>query len=154
MWLVWVDEWTGWQVNKLFVMWNRALQSRDRRPRLSAHLPLCVIPSGNIFSFWGAWGGLFWLCSGGQKGASFPTLWGYFCLKRAFLHIEETPFSSQGNALVVLRKRLLQCEESVPLILRSCYQYFCRVLAWIQVVVFTTLSIWRGDGSEAVYSRE
>ena len=70
---------------------------------------------------------------GGREGfqtmASVPTLWGYFCLKRAFLRCEETPFSSQGNALVALRKRLLQYEEGVPLILRSCYQCFCRVLA-------------------------
>ena len=36
LWLGRVDEWTGWQVNKLFVLWNRAPQSRDRRPRLSA----------------------------------------------------------------------------------------------------------------------
>ena len=51
------------------------LHSRDRRPRLYAHLPLCIIPSGNIPSFGGAWGGLFWLCSGGQTRASVPTLW-------------------------------------------------------------------------------
>ena len=69
-----MDEWTGWQVNKLFVLCNRALHCRDRRPRLSAQLPLCVIPSGNIFSFWGAWGGFRWLCSGGQTRASVPIL--------------------------------------------------------------------------------
>ena len=35
------------------------LQSRDRRPRLSAHLPLYGIPLGNIPSFGGAWGGFY-----------------------------------------------------------------------------------------------
>ena len=57
MWLVWVDEWTGWQVNELFVLCNRAPQCRDRRPRLSALLPLHGIPLSYIPSFGGAWGG-------------------------------------------------------------------------------------------------
>ena len=49
-------------------------QSRDRRPRLSAHLFLHDTPSGNIPSFGGAWGGFYWLCVGGQTRASVPTL--------------------------------------------------------------------------------
>ena len=53
------------------------LQSRDRRPRLSAHLPFHDIPIDNIPSFGGAWGGFYLLCFGGQTRASVPTLWHY-----------------------------------------------------------------------------
>ena len=45
-------------------------QSRDRRPRLSAHLPFHNIPLGNIPFFWRAWGGFYLLWFGGQTRAS------------------------------------------------------------------------------------
>ena len=49
------------------------LQSRDRRPRLSAHLSFHGFPLANIPSFGGAWGGFTRLCLGGQTRVSVPT---------------------------------------------------------------------------------
>ncbi|MGP1378249.1 MAG: hypothetical protein ACTTKT_04470 [Prevotella veroralis] len=64
-------------------------QSRDRRPRLSAHLPFHDIPLGNIPSFGEAWGGFYRSCFGGQTRASVPTAWCYLQSKERPSTFEE-----------------------------------------------------------------
>ena len=55
----------------------------------------------------------------------------------------------QGEALFDIRKRPLQIEKGVPLILEYYYLYSCLALLYKQIVVFTPLSIRRGVGGEA-----
>ena len=54
------------------------VRSRDRRPRLSAHLFFHDIPLGNIPSFEGLGEALIACVLDGQTRASAPTLWRYF----------------------------------------------------------------------------
>ncbi len=56
----------------------------------------------------------------------------------------------QGEALFDIRKRPSPIEKGVPLILEYDYLYSCLALLCKLIVVFTPLSIRRGDGGEAV----
>ena len=58
----------------------------------------------------------------------------------------------QGDALFDIRKRPLQIEKGVPLILKYYYLYSCLALLCKLIDVFTPLSIRRGDGGEALFS--
>ena len=60
----------------------------------------------------------------------------------------------QGEALFDIRKRPLQIEKGVSLILKYYYLYSCLALLCKLIAVFTPLSIRRGDGGEAVDRRE
>ncbi|EEX18547.1 hypothetical protein HMPREF0973_01491 [Prevotella veroralis F0319] len=46
----------------------------------------------------------------GQTRASVPTLWGCFCLKRAFLRCKETPSLMQRDALLNSRRASLHLQ--------------------------------------------
>ena len=59
----------------------------------------------------------------------------------------------QGEALFDIKKRPLQIEKGVPLILGYDYIYSCLALLYKLIAVFTPLSIRRGDGGEAVDGR-
>ena len=56
----------------------------------------------------------------------------------------------QGEAFFDIRKRPLQIEKGVSLILKYYYLYSCLALLYKLIVVITPLSIRRGDGGEAV----
>ena len=56
----------------------------------------------------------------------------------------------QGEALFDIRKRPLQIEKGVSLILEYYYLYSCLALLCKLIAVFTPLSIRRGGGGEAV----
>ena len=55
----------------------------------------------------------------------------------------------QGEALFDIRKRPLQIEKGVSLILEYYYLYSCLAPLCKLIVVITPLSIRRGDGGEA-----
>ena len=86
---------------------------RDRRPRLSTHLPLYGIPLGNIPSFGGAWGGfflaVFWRTDEGvcpyRLACYLNKRNAFFNLKRAFPCNEESLSSHRRNAPFIRKQK-------------------------------------------------
>ena len=99
LWLGRVDEWTGWQVDWLFVLWNRTPQCRDRRPRLSASTFHLTLQAASLMRTDEGVCPYFLTLSLIKETPS--SLWRgrFLAMKRASLRCEETPSLFANNAI-------------------------------------------------------
>ena len=91
LWLGRVDEYTNGQVNKLLILLVKVPQSRDRRPRLSAHLPRLVNKQTSVYRTDEGICPYWFVSFPSKEGVPLYQREAFFVSKRGFLHGKETP---------------------------------------------------------------